>query len=349
MAATSRNAHALQPAPPEHIVTALRTHRYLRLSFIFAVAALLIGVIFASFEGGEIAVRSSISSYYWSPARNVFVGVLVAASLAMIALNGRGGAVTLPFGKTRHIRLPSPSTLLDFAAVFGPLIALVPTDLKASEQGLTTFTCEAEERQCLPSAAIPDVQNGVLTYVVVVVLVLGFMLIVRGRKENRKPFALFVPVTGIITAALLLVAMYALDDTFPYIRIGSASVSIHYIVTFLFFAAFATVVWIRGARAEDPEDQTKATERQKRWYKRIAVAMALVIGFLVALSVVAAFGVDDLAPGLPEVLIAEFAGLFLFAWFWGIQTKQRWNEQITPLPTAGMAQARELSGELAKR
>lgn len=350
MADTTGAARAPQPGrdgeQPEAVATALKTHRYLRLSFIFAVAALFIGVALASVVDGELVVRSSISSYYWTPARNVFVGVLIAASLAMIALNGRGGAVHLPLGKRRTLKLPSPSILLDFAAIFGPLIAIVPTDLKANEQGLTTFTCEPNEKECLPIDALPDVRNGVLTYVVIVAVILGFMWFVRGKKEDRKPFARFVPVTGIVTAVLLLIATFGLEDTFPYVRFGPASFSIHYIATLLFFAAFATVVWIRGAREEDPEDRTKATDNQKRWYRRLATAMAVVIVFLVALSVVALFGVEDLFPGFPEVLVGEFAGLILFAWFWGIQTKQRWNEYITPLPTNGKDQARRLSEHL---
>jgi hypothetical protein len=331
-----------QDEQPDFVTTALKTHRYLRLSFVFAVAALFLGVTIASVMGGY--VKGSISYYYWTPARNVFVGVLIAASLAMLALNGRGGAAKIPVGKAT-LKLPSPSTLLDFAAVFGPLIAIVPTDVKASEQGLTTFTCEGTEQSCLPKSALPDVQNAVLTYIITLAVIVAVMLIVQ-RKEKRMRFALFVPVTAAITAIALFFFTFVSNDAFPYIRIGPSSLSIHYIVTFLFFAAFATVVWIRGIRDNDPEDRTPASDTQRLWYKILAIAMAADILFLVGLAVVAQFGVEDAIPGFPEVLFGETIGLTLFAVFWAIQTAQRWNERITRLPKEGTVSAAVLSRDL---
>ncbi|WP_243074934.1 hypothetical protein [Microbacterium sp. SS28] len=312
--------------PPEYVASALKTHRYLRLSLVFAVVALLIGVTIASLAGGY--VKGSISYYYWTPARNVFVGVLIAASLAMLVLNGRGGAAAFRLLGWK-ITLPSPSTLLDLAAVFGPLIAIVPTDMKKIEQGLTTFTCDVGEVECLPKAALPDVQNGVLTYMIIVTVAVVVMWLIRDKKSAREPFARLVPVTALVTAAAMGVLTFWLNGTFPYIRIGDWSISIHYIATFLFFASFAAVVFIRGFRDADPEDQHKATPLQKRWYMWLAGLMALDMAFLVSLSFFAWFGVQDLLPGVPEVLLGEAFGLILFAVFWGIQTNQRWDEVIT--------------------
>ncbi len=348
MDATTDGARGSQPRPieeqPEFVTTALKTHRYLRLSFVFAVGALLIGVAIASVAGNY--VKGSISYYYWTPARNVLVGVLIAASVAMLALNGRGGAASVRLFGRWEFKIPSPSTLLDFAAIFGPLIAIVPTDMKKTEQGLTTFTCEVGEVECLPKDALPDVQNAVLTYIFTVAVIVTVMWFVRSKNKERKPFALLVPVTAIITAVALFVFTFLWNESFPYIRLGDWSISIHYIATFLFFAAFAMVVWIRGSRDEDPEDRTPPTVRQRSWYKGLAVAMALDILFLVGLSVLAWIGFNDVLPGFPEVMVGEFAGLILFAWFWAIQTRQRWYEVITPLPRGGSATAGELSRRL---
>ena len=275
----------------------------------------------------------------------MFVGVLIAASLAMLALNGRGGAAEIALGKWT-LKIPSPSTLLDFAAIFGPLIAIVPTDVKATEQGLTTFTCEGTERSCLPKAALPDVQNAVLTYILTLVVIVVVMLIVQ-RREKRKRFALLVPVTAAITAVALFFFTFVSNDAFPYFRVGTWSFSIHYIATFLFFAAFATVVWIRGTRDNDPEDRTPPSDTQRLWYKILAIAMAVDIVFLIVLAVLAQLGTEDAIPGFPEVLFGEAVGLTLFAIFWAIQTRQRWNERITTLPERGTAAAAELRQDLA--
>ena len=70
-----------------------------------------------------MGVLPSVSAYYYSPARDVFVGALIAASLALFALSGRG---------------PSRA-LLDAAALFAPLIALVPTTPPARDSERSTL------------------------------------------------------------------------------------------------------------------------------------------------------------------------------------------------------------------
>lgn len=74
--------------------------------------------------------------------------------------------------------------------------------------------------------------------------------------------------------------------------------------------------------------------------------MAADILFLVVLAVLAQFDMEDAIPGFPEVLFGEAVGLTLFARFWAIQTRQRWNERITPLPKKGTAGAAVLSRDL---
>ena len=67
--------------------TGHRTHRYLRLSLSLIVIAILVGVAIESLELGT--VLPSISHYYYTPVQGVFVGALIAASVALAALSGR--------------------------------------------------------------------------------------------------------------------------------------------------------------------------------------------------------------------------------------------------------------------
>jgi hypothetical protein len=99
--------------------TSLRTHRYLRLSLVFVVFSLLVAVLIQTvvISWDPLVLgwnpQPSISHYALTSANGVFVGALIAASLALLALSGRDRA----------------TTLLDIAAMFAPLIAIVPTGL----------------------------------------------------------------------------------------------------------------------------------------------------------------------------------------------------------------------------
>ena len=58
-----------------------RTYRYLRIGVAGTVVAILLAVAQASTTYGWL---TSISDYFYTPARDVFVGALVAASLALL-------------------------------------------------------------------------------------------------------------------------------------------------------------------------------------------------------------------------------------------------------------------------
>ena len=61
-----------------------RTHRYLRLAIGGAVVIILISIALTVPAVGWLA---SISDYFYTPARNAFVGALIATSLALLALS----------------------------------------------------------------------------------------------------------------------------------------------------------------------------------------------------------------------------------------------------------------------
>ncbi len=85
-----------------------RTYQYLRIGIGAAAVVIGVAVLFDWISTGEL--RPSISDYYDSPARNLFVGSLIAVSLGLFAISGRG----------------VERVLLDVAAMFAPLIGLVP-------------------------------------------------------------------------------------------------------------------------------------------------------------------------------------------------------------------------------
>jgi len=103
-----------------------RTYRYVRLSIVGATLVLAVSLAIELATGGML---SSVSAAFYTPAGHVFVGSLCAISLALLVLSGRS----------------VEQSLLDIAAVFAVIIALVPTPV-------TDPTCSGET-VCVPEEA----------------------------------------------------------------------------------------------------------------------------------------------------------------------------------------------------
>lgn len=296
-------------APEDAATTGHKTHRYLRLSLVLIVFALLISVLIqtvvVSWDPFHVGwnLLPSISHYYYTGARSVFVGALIATSFALLALSGRGPA----------------TTLLDIAAIFAPLIALVPTGVHP-DHPVGGETCPVGDA-CIPAAALVDARVGVATYAVVVITAVIVMAAIRAKKHITTRSAGLVSTiavaTAVVVAALAFIPGVNADFPFNFWPFPS---SIHFLVTLLFFGTFAAVpIRMRRGQAEDGEKPPSA--RQRRIYGWVGW---LLIADLVML--VLAFLFRSALGGIPLILIGEVIALVLFAAFWWVQTFQRWGD-----------------------
>lgn len=301
------------PPAADTATTGQKTHRHLRLSLVFVVFALLVSVAI------ETAVVSwepfvlgwdplpSLSHYFYTSARSVFVGTLIAASLALLALSGRNRA----------------TVILDISAIFAPLIALIPTGIDAARP-VGGLTCPGEA-ECIPDPYLGDVRAGVVAYVIVVLTVVVAMAVIRRTKGIRVPGAGLVSAIAVVTAVGIAALAFipALNADFPF-NFWPFPSSLHFLVTLLFFGTFAAVPVLMSREPLD-EQETPPSKRQKtiyRWVTRLMIAdLALLI---------AVFLLRDLLRGFPAVLIGEVIALCLFAWFWWVQTFQRWKDEDPP-------------------
>ncbi len=292
--------------------TTQRTHRYLRLSLVLVVAALLVGVlvetVVVSWQPLTLGwnLLPSISHYFYTPARDVFVGALIAASVALLALSGRDRA----------------TTLLDISAVFAPLIAIVPTGI-GDDSGLT---CPAPG-DCLPAEYLDGVRTGVATYAIIVVAAVIASAIIRARSDRRRSTrgTLVVSVIAVVTALLVAALTFVpgLNEGFPF-NLWPVP-SIHFAVTLLFFGTFAAVPLLRARESLAEEDEPRPTDRQRTVYRWIG---RLLVADLVLLAIALVFA--QVLADVPLVLIGEAAALILFAWFWWVQTFERWDDPDPP-------------------
>ncbi|WP_435746958.1 hypothetical protein [Microbacterium sp. PMB16] len=296
--------------------TGRKTHRHLRLSLVFVVFTLLASVVVqsvvVSWEPFTVGwqVLPSISHYFYTPMRSIFTGALIAASLALFALSGRG---------------PAP-TLLDIAALFAPLIAIIPTGINA-EHPIGDLTCPGTD-DCVPEQFLDDARLGVAVYVIVVIVVVFTMMWVRWYKEITTPSAPLVSIIAGVTAVVFAAFTFipGLNDAFP-LNFWPVPQSLHFLATLLFFGTFAAVPILHARGKADPTE-TPPKPWQQIFYRCIA---GLMIADLVMLF--AAFFFRNSLGDFPLVLIGEAIALCLFAAFWWVQTLQRWNDENPPTVT----------------
>ena len=264
-----------------------RTHRYLRLAIGGTVVVIFVAMLTAVPIVGWLA---SISEYFYTPARNAFVGALIAASLALLALSGRG----------------AERAILDAAALFAPLIALVPSVVSADSVPGVAVPCGT----CVPPAFRLDVANGVTTYLVVLagVLILGILLSFTGQVQGAR----FSLVLGAAVFGVVLVVGVAFPDWF----LDWA----HFLATILFFALIASDAILNAF-------WRTTSETPPPWLRIVYIVIAVVLAIDMVVLIIATFVLWDAGgAATPWILVGEAIALLAFLTFWWLQTWQRWDE-----------------------
>ncbi|MDF2046671.1 hypothetical protein [Microbacterium sp. Kw_RZR3] len=260
-----------------------RTYRYVRLSI---VAATLVLAVSVGLEVARAGVLSSISAAFYTPAGHLFVGSLCAIALALLVLSGRS----------------IEQGLLDVAAVFALVVALVPTPISDA-------SCEGAA-VCVPGAAVAGViNNGVsVASLSVVVLISAAVL---ARTQGSAGWGTVVTLVGI---ALIVVGFvsWALAD-FPTFLRGA-----HNVAAVGFFSVIGVVAAVSAWRPQ------RAARRFRMLYAVVAVG---ILGVLIALVAVLVAGRAATATvgGVPAIFLGESVVVVLFAVFWLVQTVEFWD------------------------
>lgn len=140
--------------------SAVETYRYLRVGIVGLAVLLALSVVGQVIADGR--PLGSISAYYFTPVRDVFVGVLVALGLSLVAIRGRG----------------IEDVLLNLAGMLAPIVALVPTASTGDP--------------------LPDNDNAVRSLIIIGAVGVGFAALTARRLggEQRRQAEL-----GVISAA----------------------------------------------------------------------------------------------------------------------------------------------------
>lgn len=280
----------------------LITYRYLRMSLVAVLAMLACAVLIEWQQSGD-PLLPSISDYYWTPVRAVFVGTLVALGMGMVVLK--------PDNELEDI-------LLNIAGVLAPVVAFVPTP----EAG----TCRRTQDGDFVGAAqatIDGIKNNVPALLVAGVLsILIFLVFTKVLPEEAKfpqpePAARLARKLGFGAVLVLLVGSIA------WFRSGGTSFecNAHYVAAFILFGCIigVTVLNALGLYRESLRAKSASEVSPVNRYSVIALLMLVVLGAgLVALKA----GWDY------SILFIEGGVLALFLTFWILQSLDLWNRAL---------------------
>jgi hypothetical protein len=274
------------------------TYRYLRVSVVVMGLLLFVGIGLDVASGGERF--GSISGYYYSPVRSLFVGTLVAIGPALIAIKGRPGWEDM---------------LLDLAGMVIPVVALVPVPRELGEA-----VCGAGVFRCVPPDLVPAVVNNVTALAIMGVPVLVFAWWTGRRAPAGSALAGLLTATG--AYLVLVVWFWVWRDAFL--------VAAHNVAAVGFFLLTAAVAWINSRRARARvQARVLSPTRYAQAYRVIATVMVGTV--LVALAGWVLDSAGVLALPFGWVFVVESILLGAFIAFWILQTAENWDQEAASL------------------
>jgi hypothetical protein len=273
-----------------------KTYRYLRVGVVAMAVLLGVSVAIEIAVGTDLGILSSISAYYYTPVRGVFVGSLLAVGLGLVAIKGREGP---------------EDVMLNLAGMLAPLVAFVPTPISVTVAGF-----EVDQRT-VPAALVPAVENNVAALLVVGVLGLAFAWATVGHGQTGSAHR-----RSLAGAVVLLVGIAV------WFGVGRES-----FLEFGHYAAavpmFGLIVGVAVVNARQTTSGAVHHRLARATYRRAYAAIAGAMG--VTIVVAAVFFVLDSTghrPFFAWLFWVEVILLALFAVFWVLQTAEHWKEGI---------------------
>jgi hypothetical protein len=297
---------------PSRSQSAIMTYRALRMGVVAAALLLMVSLVLEIIRTGGLEL-TSISASFYSPVRNVFVGVLVATGMALIAIMGRE---------------KNEDGALNLAGMLAPTIGMLPTTVGPSAPG----ACREGVAKCIPFSTLVDVENNVsallILGLVVLVGALVYVLRTHGPGSAQLRRMILPAVLWLVSSVLWL---FARELMFVH---G------HNLAAFFFFLLLA---WVARINALDPPEGPTVMglrpQDYQRGYRIISTAM------IVTIVLTAIYDIAILLGWLPNpypqwFFVAESLLLVLFIAFWILQTAHFWHNGV-PDAAAGATENAE--------
>ncbi|HYN99327.1 MAG TPA: hypothetical protein VEU28_06600 [Actinomycetota bacterium] len=274
---------------------AIKTYRYLRVGMVLAVGLLATAVVIEHSNVPNGCWQTSISAYYYTPVRALFVGSLIAIGFGLVVIKGTG---------------PFEDSFLNFAGMLAPVVALVPTTNVGTCWSLQPGPSPIKEDGSLAPWVLANIDNNIQALFITGALGLASAIIIalavnKGFWKTYNVVDRGTRVSLTITAVLLAAAWALAAEwrDFPTKAHGYAAV--------LMFAFLAAAVI------------SKAIEHWKKTkYARIYATLAAVMLVGAAVIWILRLGDDNV------IAVLEGFEILAFAVFWSVQTADNWEERV---------------------
>lgn len=285
---------------PSRSQSAIITYRALRTSVVAAALLLTASLVLEIVRTGGLKL-TSISASFYSPVRNVFVGVLVATGMALIAIMGRE---------------KSEDGALNLAGMLAPTIGLLPTTVGPSAPG----ACHEGVAKCIPGSTLIDVENNVSALLILGLLGLvgALVYVIRAHGVGSAQLRRMIP-PALLWLVSSVLWLFARELVFLH---G------HNLAAFFFFLLLA---WVARINALDPPEGPTVMGLKPKDYQRgyqiISAAMTATIVLTAIYDIAILIG--WLANPYPQwFFVAEAVLLMLFIAFWILQTAHFWHDGV---------------------
>lgn len=268
----------------------LSTYRHLRLAMAFLLGLLLVAVALRAFSAPGICFEGSISAYYFTSVRAVFVAALCALGTCLIVYRGNTDAEDIA---------------LNASGILAFVVAFVPTGVPAS----TGVTCSASNVPG-PGQLEDAVNNNMVALILMaaVTLAVALALVKRSTRKGKAPRR------ALVAFGIVLVLGSAVFALWP----AGFREHAHITAAVGTFIGIVAVVGLNAFGAQQLSEKESSPTGYRNAYVLIALAMiatAAIIG-------IAHWQISGWRHG---VLLIEAALLIEFMVFWLVQTRELWT------------------------
>lgn len=281
------------------VTAATKTYRYLRIGMAGTVALLIAAV---TFERAEVDCwQTSVSAYYYTPVRAIFVGGLLAIGLSLIVIKGSTAW---------------EDACLNVAGMLAPVVALVPTSNVGKCWSVEPNPLPVKPDGSLADWVVANIDNNIQA-----LLVTGFAGLVVSF--------LIASVATVATKNLRAVAEIGETGTRLGLLIAFALIVVGYLAFRLwddfdtkshFVAAISMFVFLALAVSSNALQLRAKTDKRAYFRLYVGIAVLMVLAAAVLFTVTRDWDY--------KVLVLEASEIALFAAFWLVQTKEHWNETV---------------------
>jgi hypothetical protein len=282
-----------EPAPltPPDVI---KTYRYLRIGMVGAVVLLAASI---GIERGKVDCwQTSISAYYYTPVRAIFVGCLMAVGLSLIVYKGRS---------------PGEDPCLNLAGMLAPVVAIVPTKDVGTCWSIEPAPSPVKADGSFDAWVLANITNNFDALLVVGAIGLAATAFIA-LWVNRKDF-IGAARAQLWTTASLAGTFIALVVAWWLSRHWSGFYSRAH--SYAAIAMFASLI---GAIAVVTLD---TRHRRPRWWLSYAAVAALMVLGAAVIGLTRVFGDHT-------VFALEAYEIALFGAYWMIQTAEKWDEDV---------------------